>query len=226
MTAARVILPLVFSLQPAASVVDVGCLYGSWAGVCSELGVEDVVGIDGDYIDRGAIRIPERRFIAHDLATPLKLPRSFDLAISLEVAHYLPERRAAGFVGDLCALAPLVLFSSAIPNPGGTTRLNGQWPAYWVERFANHGYTPVDCIRDEVWDHPAVGRWYAETTLLFASRDALSPAITGHYGFGRSPARVHPEKYMVYAAGRYHRLRARVTDLVAELALVRPGQSP
>jgi hypothetical protein len=84
-----------------------------------------------------------------------------------------------------------------------------------VERFARQGYTPVDCVRDEVWDHPAVGRWYAQNTLLFASPDVCSPAMSDHHGFGRSPARVHPEVYMTYAGGRYHRVRGRAADVLA-----------
>ena len=224
LSSARVVLPLVFALRRPASVIDVGCLYGSWAAVCRELGVEDVVGIDGDYVDRRALRIPERSFVAHDLAESLKPTRTFDLAVSLEVAHYLPESRAAGFVADLCALAPVVLFSAAIPCQGGRGHVNEQWPAYWAERFASQRYTPVDCVRDEVWDNATIASWYAQNTLLFVSHDACYPAINDHCGFGRSPARVHPDVFMTYAGGRYHRLRARVADLLATLArLPTPG---
>jgi SAM-dependent methyltransferase len=222
---ARVILPLVFALDRPRAVIDVGCAIGNWAATCRELGVEEVVGVDGDYVDRDALLIPHDRFLAHDLTRPLSLDRRFDLAISVEVAEHLPEGRAAGFVSDLCGLAPMVLFSAAIPFQGGLDHLNEQWPAYWVDRFAKHGYTPVDCVRDEVWDNPKVASWYAQNTLLYVAPEAQNPAITGHRGFGRAPARVHPAVFTTYAGGRYQRMRRRFAQLLARLRPKRQDHS-
>jgi SAM-dependent methyltransferase len=209
-SSARVVLPLVFELARPASVVDVGCLFGAWADECRRLGADDVLGIDGDYVDRAALAIP---FVARDLMRPLRLERGFDLAICLEVAHYLPEGRAESFVRDLCLLAPMVLFSAAIPFQGGLHHLNEQWPEYWAERFAKHGYAPVDCIRDAVWDDAHVARWYAQNTLLFVA-DGAPLSVANHPGYGRCPARVHPEQYLTYAAGRYQALRRRVAGAI------------
>ncbi len=219
---ARAILPLLFALSRPVSVIDVGCSIGNWAAVCRELGIEDVIGVDGDYVDRRALRIPEDRFVAHDLTRPLRLGRSFDLAISLEVAEHLPEECATGYVADLCRLAPMVLFSAAIPYQGGLHHVNEQWPGYWVQRFAGHGYAPVDCVRDEVWDDPSVSDWYAQNTLLFVADHVRTPAITGHHGFGRYPARVHPAVFTKYAGSRYQTLRRRVVEGLARL---RDGRS-
>ena len=205
---ARAVLPIVFDLWRPASVVDVGCLFGSWAAVAAELGAAEVLGIDGDYVERARVGVP---FVARDLAQPLALERAFDLAISLEVAHYLPERRAASFVADLCRLAPVVLFSAAIPHQGGHGHVNEQWPAYWARHFVTCGYTPVDCVRDAVWEHPDVAPWYAQNALLFVSGAGL---FASHPGFGRCPARVHPAIYLPYAAGRYHALRRRVGQVL------------
>ncbi|HEY6888080.1 MAG TPA: class I SAM-dependent methyltransferase [Solirubrobacter sp.] len=212
---AEVVLPRVFALSRPGSVVDVGCLFGAWAATASALGVSDVLGIDGDYVDPAQLLLPERRFLAHDLAAPLRLERRFDLAISLEVAHYLPARRAGEFVADLCRLAPLVLFSAAIPHQGGHGHVNEQWPAYWAERFVKCGYTAVDCVRDDVWDDPDVAPWDAQNTLLFADSGVASAALREHHGFGRSPARVHPAIFLPYAGGRYHALRRRTERFTA-----------
>lgn len=221
---ARIVLPTIFALTRPRSVIDVGCLFGAWAGVCRELGVDDVVGVDGDYIDRAALLIPESSFVAHDLVQPLSLDRTFDLAINLEVANTLPATRADGLIAELCALAPAVLFSAGIPHQGGGSAIvNEQWPAYWAERFAAHGYTPVDCVRDEVWDDPGVGRWYAQNTLLFVAPEACSPPIRQHCGFGRCPARVHPTQYLTYANGRYQVIRRRAGEAVASLRRRLPG---
>jgi hypothetical protein len=208
--AARVVLPIVFALHRPRSIVDVGCLYADWAAEGRALGVIDATGVDGDYVQPGALRIAPERFLVHDLTQPLQLERTFDLAISLEVAHYLAAGRAAGFVADLCRLAPAVLFSAAIPHQGGSGHVNERWPAYWAAHFARHGFTPVDCVRDKVWEDERVASWYAQNTLLFVSGDALTPAIAAHPGFGRCPARVHPNVFLTYAAGRYHTLRRRL----------------
>lgn len=32
------------------------------------------------------------------------------------------------FIGELCAAAPVVLFSAAIPHQGGVNHVNKQWP--------------------------------------------------------------------------------------------------
>ena len=205
---ARVALPRVFALSRPASVVDVGCLFGGWAAVAGELGAS-ATGVDGAYVDRGRLLIDD--FVARDLAQPLQLDREFDLALCLEVAHYLPPRRAASFVADLCRLAPLVLFSAAIPHQGGLGHVNEQWPAYWAERFVGCGYTPVDCVRDDVWDDPDVAPWYAQNTLLFVADGAETPLLRNHYGYGRCPARVHPSIFLPYAGGRYHALRRRAS---------------
>jgi SAM-dependent methyltransferase len=207
---ARVIMPQVLGLCGARSVIDVGCGLGAWAAECRRLGARDVVAVDGDYVARAELVIAPETFLAHDLTTALRMERTFDLALSLEVAHYLPESRAGGFVTDLCELAPLVLFSAAIPHQGGRGHVNEQWPAWWAERFAEHGYTPVDCVRDEVWEDGRVASWYAQNTLLFASAAAHVPALERHPGWGRCPPRVHPAVYIAYAGGRYQTLRRRM----------------
>ena len=208
---ARVVLPHLFSLGRPTSVIDVGCLFGAWGFAAHEFGVTDVTGVDGDYVDRSKLLLD--RFEAHDLTEPLQMDREYDLALCLEVAHSLPKRRAAAFGADLCALAPQVLFSAAIPHQGGLGHINEQWPAYWAEHFVRRGFTPVDCVRDEIWDDPDVAPWYAQNTLLFVRTDAVSAPLRAHHGYGRCPARVHPSVYLTYAGGRYHALRRRATAL-------------
>ena len=97
--------------------------------------------------------------------------------------------------------------------------------AHPILRFAQHGYTPVDCIRDEVWEDERVAGWYAQNTLLFVAADAQVPALDGHPGWGRCPPRVHPELYITYADGRYQRLRRRVAAALELTARPRPRNS-
>lgn len=104
-------------------VVDVGCATGYWLAAFSSRGVGSVLGIDGDYVDWGSLRIDPASFVAHDLThLPLPVEDRFDLALCMEVAEHLPPESATPLVAELVRLAPLVLFSAAIPDQGARTR--------------------------------------------------------------------------------------------------------
>jgi SAM-dependent methyltransferase len=170
---AQAVVPIVLQLVEPKAVVDVGCGDGTWLSVFRELGVIDTVGIDGDYVDRRLLQIPEDQFRATDLTLPFGLPRTFDLAVSLEVAEHLPPQSAEVFVDSLTKLAPVVLFSAAIPFQCGTQHLNEQWPDYWAALFKTHDYLPIDCIRAKIWRNEHVEPWYAQNILLFTSADRI-----------------------------------------------------
>jgi len=196
---ARVVLPLVLEFVRPRSVIDVGCGLGTWLAVFREHGVEDVWGVDGDYVDRERLEIPADRFLAHDLSQPLRLGRSFDLVVSLEVAEHLPAGCADAFVESLTRLGPLLLFSAAAPYQGGAHHVNEQWPAYWAERFAQRGYLPVDCLRRRLWNCAAVEWWYAQNTLIYAERSYLAAHANLRREHEACPAAlplVHPRRYL------------------------------
>jgi SAM-dependent methyltransferase len=197
--AARKIVPIVLGLVPARSVCDLGCGVGTWLDAFAENGVEDILGIDGDYVERGLLKIPADRFMPRDLAQPLALARRFDLAMSLEVAEHIPRSRARDFVDSLVALAPVVLFSAAIPRQGGVGHVNEQWQEYWAEIFAHRGYAWVDCIRGRIWHDESIPRWYRQNMLLFASEAAIAenPALATERERSRNCvlSLVHPESY-------------------------------
>jgi hypothetical protein len=162
--------------------------------------VGEVLGIDGDYVDPSQLRIEAGELLVRDLGRPIGIERRFDLALCLEVAEHLPEARADGFVADLVALAPAVLFSAAIPFQGGTGHLNEQWPEHWAGRFAAHGYLVLDCVRPRVWNDPGVEFWYAQNTLLYV--EAATVASDGRLGqaaactTAEALSRVHPQAYL------------------------------
>ncbi|MBS0196612.1 MAG: class I SAM-dependent methyltransferase [Planctomycetes bacterium] len=202
------VLPLVFALHPVRSVVDVGCGAGAWLNAARQLGLSDVVGIDGDYVNREQLEIPADRFVATDLSklTPAVLSslgpatqRTFDLAISMEVAEHLPPSSANGLVDSLCGLAPVVLFSAALPYQGGTNHINERFPSYWVTHFARNGFLPIDAIRWPVWDDANVEWWYRQNALLFVSQAVL--VTNGKLAAARALTRdgaldvIHPAHY-------------------------------
>jgi SAM-dependent methyltransferase len=197
---ARVVVPFVLELVAARSAIDVGCGDGTWLSVFREYGIEDVYGVDGDYVDRDRLEIPRDRFHPHDLTRPLHLDRTFDLAVSLEVAEHLPAEAAEGFVASLVRLAPVVLFSAAAPYQGGEHHVNEQWPAYWAERFARHDFLPVDCLRRRIWAHPDVEWWYAQNAFLYVERKRLETdaALNREYESAGpvALALVHPRRFV------------------------------
>jgi hypothetical protein len=188
--------PLLMSMLEPKSVCDVGCSQGSWLAVFKEQGVERVAGIDGDYVERDELKIDESEFVAADLERGVPDVGRFDLALSLEVAEHLAPEVAALLVDGLVGLAPAVLFSAAIPGQGGRGHLNEQWPDYWGNLFAGHGYVPIDCIRDQVWLNPSVNAWYRQNALLFAEHTLVESHERLREAHARSTARplsvVHP----------------------------------
>jgi SAM-dependent methyltransferase len=189
-SSAAVIVPMLVEAVAPSSVVDVGCGTGTWLAAFRAIGVRDVFGVDGDYVARSSLSIPVENFQAADLNRPLRIGRSFDLALSLEVAEHLVPARADGFVADLVRLAPVVCFSAAIPLQGGVDHVNERWQDEWAAIFASHDYRPVDFIRAKVWDNPHVRPWYAQNTFLYV---AAGVRLEGDH----LPMRlVHPTRYM------------------------------
>jgi SAM-dependent methyltransferase len=201
-SSARVIVPLVLELVQPRSVVDVGCGLGAWLAVFKEHGVDDTWGLDGKYVDKNRLEIPEERFILADLGRPFHLDRTFDLVVSLEVAEHLPSESAEIFVDTLTHLGPLVLFSAAIPYQAEKKHghVNEQWPEYWAELFADRGYVAIDCLRRKLWYDQNAKEHYAQNTLMFAKREHLDnqPLLYEEFKLrGDSPlSLVHPRTYM------------------------------
>jgi SAM-dependent methyltransferase len=173
MTSAAEIVPFVVQLISPASIVDVGCGAGGWLAVFQRHGVRDVDGYDGTWVNPELLQIDAARFHPYDLRQPLPADRRYDLALCLEVAEHLPAEFAGRLVTSLTRLAPVVLFSAAIPRQGGTGHANEQWQSWWAARFAECGYVPVDCIRRRIWDNPRVSHWYCQNLIVYADQSAL-----------------------------------------------------
>ncbi len=196
--AARSILKLVHDFIPHfESVADFGCGIGTWLSVAEEFGARRIQGIDGPWVDRDLLVIPEGFFLEQQLEMPIRLGERFDLAISLEVAEHLSPKRAEGFVKDLVSASDFVLFSAAIPGQGGKGHVNEQWPDYWWQYFSAFGYIAVDFIRDKVWDNPSIPYWYQQNCILYIN-SAQVPNVKdcGLLNPDTPPRRlVHPDLY-------------------------------
>jgi SAM-dependent methyltransferase len=182
---AQVLAPFLFETFKPNSVIDVGCGEGLWGAEFESLGA-DVLGIDTGDVE------PLISRIEHDLEVPLLvLPDegTFDVALCLEVAEHLTPGRAETFVEDLCNLAPIVIFSAAIPGQGGTGHLNEQWPSYWCDLFEQCGYPGSGVLRWSIWDDARIKPWYRQNLLVFGAHDLPEDGC---------PALVHPAMWTDY----------------------------
>lgn len=58
MNSARVIVPLILDLVDVKSVVDVGCGMGEFLNIFKQHGAKEILGIDGEWINRMKLQIP------------------------------------------------------------------------------------------------------------------------------------------------------------------------
>jgi len=167
---AAAVVPYVQDIFAARRVVDLGCGTGAWLASFRAHGATRILGVDLPPANKGVpIRrvIPSTDFLARNLMVPLKIKERFNLAVSLEVGEHLSLHAADIYLDSLVRLAPVVLFSAAIPDQGGEQHENEQWPAWWATRFKERGYLTFDCLRDHFWDDLRVETWYAQNMLLF-----------------------------------------------------------
>jgi SAM-dependent methyltransferase len=189
--AAREVLPEIMNLIDLKSVVDVGCGTGTWLKVFQDFGVQDVLGIDGDYVDLTLLKIEKKYFITFDLEKKWSLKRKFDLALSLEVAEHLSFESSDIFVKTLCDLSDTIIFSAAIPNQGGQNHINEQEPKYWIEKFEKEEFKLFDVLRPVFWDNQNVDSWYRQNMLLFTKNIDLKVKLDALENF-KGKHLVHP----------------------------------
>lgn len=199
---AHAIVPWVVGLIRPASVIDVGCGTGVWLDEFRKLGVTDITGIEGPWIQGMALEIPASVVRLHDLSQPheITVDGTRSLAVCLEVAEHLAPERATDLVSFLVRLAPCILFSAAIPDQGGIGHANEQWPSYWAALFESQGYRRFDCVRGRFWEIENVAPWYAQNTFFFVknTRLTLYPGLLAaeqEYSL-KGKHVVHPRQYL------------------------------
>ncbi len=174
------VVPLVTSLLNPSSVLDVGCGTGTWLVAFRAHGVS-VRGVDAKYVDRSQLKIEQSEFEHVNLSQPFVLSGKYDLAVCLEVAEHLPRKMAMPLIEQLVDVAPVVLFSSAVPGQGGTAHINEQWHSYWHKRFQRVNFECFDVIRPKIVTNSEVAWWYRQNMFVYAKKDSpKSKELAGH----------------------------------------------
>lgn len=156
------------------SVADFGCALGTWLSVWHDRGVDDIVGVDGEYLRGKPLEVDLSCIRFRDLTQPIDLGRKFDLVESLEVAEHLPAEAAPSFVATLARHGDIILFSAAPPGQGGEYHVNEQAFEYWRDLFATHGYRMFDWIRPKIVADESIRFWYRYNLFLFVHERALA----------------------------------------------------
>jgi hypothetical protein len=161
-------------VSPFRSIADFGCGIGGWLVAAKQLGVQHVQGIEGEWIKDTDTLVEKSEILICDFSeSEINFKKSFDIAISIEVAEHLPADAADRFCDCLVNASELVMFSAAVPGQGGTGHLNEQKPRYWVDKFWERNYVPLEVVRPGISGDPAIFPWLKQNIIVFSSYQQL-----------------------------------------------------
>jgi SAM-dependent methyltransferase len=153
-------------------VIDVGCGPGWWANRFAAMGCQ-VTAIDGP--DGGKALAPGIRYLEDDVGTLPPYSARYDVAVCLEVAEHLPPQAATNLIAALMRLAPIVVFSAAVPGQGGVGHINERWQHEWARMF--DGWETTAALRDELWYAAGVAPYYPQNMFVAFDYRALEPPV-------------------------------------------------
>jgi SAM-dependent methyltransferase len=108
--------------------------------------------------------------------------RTFDVAVSMEVAEHLPKNVADRYVEIITALAPIVVFTAAPPGQPGTDHVNLQPPEYWIDKYQRRGFRYAEEMTEswrDNWKRAGdVEYYYWQNLMIFRKHEGSdsSPA--------------------------------------------------
>jgi hypothetical protein len=193
-----------------SSLLDVGCGTGTWLRAALDLGITDVLGIEGVEIPTDRLLIPPVCLRRLDLTAPIDVGRRFAAAMCLEVAEHLDERHADTLLDTLTRHSDYIFFAAACPGQPGQHHVNCQWPEYWQKMFNSRGFACDDAIRWRIWSDSRIEPWYRQNMFLARRK----PAQAGTEP--RIPPVIHPENVPYLES----------TARVAQIRLIEEGSMP
>jgi SAM-dependent methyltransferase len=152
----------IFETYHPKTVIEFGCGPGHLTRELAKLGVQ-IMAIDGhSNPDFSGYSIEFHRLNLNDALAIEKLfaNKSFDLAISLEVAEQLEPESSPILVHWITKVAPIVIFSAAVPGQGGHGHINLRSRDYWHSLFTENKFLIADRLREKLRSNPNVAPWY------------------------------------------------------------------
>ena len=155
----------------ATCVIDVGCGTGALLGALRDRGCE-VFGLEYSEAALKYCRSRRLNVAKFDLERDVfNDNRTFDVAVSMEVAEHLPEMVADRYVDLLTRLSQVIVFTAAPPGQGGADHVNEQPPSYWISKFQQRGFKHVEELSQrwrESWEAAGdVEGWYHQNLMIF-----------------------------------------------------------
>ena len=164
--AGRAMLQALYAVHPFDSLVDIGAGTGQWLAAAKDLGATDLLGVEGPWVENIS-RDTDAPYTFVDLNEPLTLPRTFDVALSVEVAEHLHPEGTAAFVDSMTQLSDVCVFGAAAPRQRGQGHINARPASAWAREFQSRGFVCLDFFRPRFWSDPTVAPWYAQNTFLY-----------------------------------------------------------
>lgn len=153
-----------------SSVVDFGCGIGAWLKAAEMLGAQEILGLEGDYIRKNETVIPQERILAADLAEyAYDWKKHFSAAFTIEVAEHLPEASADRFCRALVNASDVVVFSAARLGQTGVGHINLQPLGYWIKKFWQMGYVPLEPFRPYLSGDESIYWWLRQNLIMFVN---------------------------------------------------------
>ena len=153
------------------TVVDVGCGTGALLEALKKHGCAQVFGLE--YSDAALKYCRERGLEVQqfDLERDQFLhDRTFDVAISMEVAEHLPAQIADVYIDLIERLSDRIVFTAATPGQGGENHVNEQPHAYWIAKLQARGfaYEAERSLRwRREWETRQIAACYTKNVMLF-----------------------------------------------------------
>ncbi len=210
----QIIVPILVEVLKPKNVVDLGCGIGTFLNIFKKLGVTDVLGLDGEWVDKEKLskNIDLKYFKQVNIEEKISIDRKYDLAICLEVFEHIKEEYTEIAVQSLTNLSDVIVFSASIPGQVGQNHVNEEWFDYWEEKFKKHGYVFYDVFRPIFWNNKNLARWYKQNMFLVVKNSVnIDCDKFSNYFDNNIKNYVHPEYFLlkmkeIYSLTEYNQI--------------------
>jgi SAM-dependent methyltransferase len=170
----------ILHLYSPKRVIDVGCGPGKLSQRFAEAGIE-VTAVDGfasPAFTHANISFTRVDLNSRDALMRLEQMGPFDLAVCLEVAEHLAPSVSSTLISVLTKLAPVVVFSAAVPEQGGHGHINLKSRELWHQEFVNNRFHCADRVRVLLRGEATVAAWYRLNIVDYVrSGHPLTPQV-------------------------------------------------